>query len=98
MKTTQKEEIINVTIPFRKVWKKKKDGSWSGHMAFKFEDCIARVLEDGEEIGEIGARLGGGYEMQIKGEKETNLYATVNDIWNAYCKAIKRDDLIFTAK
>ncbi len=89
----QKEETIIVPIPFKKVWKKTEKG-WSGKMTLFFEDTTARVKDDNnKEIGTVKAGIGCKIFLQSK-DRETELYATPQDIWNAYCKAINKEDLI----
>jgi hypothetical protein len=56
---------------------------------------MAELMDGEEKIGHVAGRLGGGIELQLEGDenKELSLYASPKSIWNAYCKAINRENL-----
>ena len=89
------EEIIYLTIPFKKIWKKKPDGSRTASLGLKINDCKATVQDDeNKTIGSVCGRLGGGYEIMLNNhENEYDVWATHQSIWNAYCEAIEKPEL-----
>jgi len=85
-------EIINVTIPFKREKTVMPDGSERVNLTLRFSDTSAEVKDHkGDKIGYIGGGLGGHYEVSIEGK---SYYADPKDIWNAFCKAAKKDELI----
>ena len=87
------EEVIVVPIPFRREWTENDDGSISSKMVMAFADCQANLENDGKEIATLGGYLGAGYEIRIKGE-EHSLFASMKDIWNAYCGVVKKPEWV----
>ena len=50
----------------------------SGGMRFKFEDCTARVLDDGKEIGSVSGCIGAGISVEINGR---SWFLSAKAIW-----------------
>lgn len=73
---------INVIVPLK-----------SGGLRFKDSSHYGRVSDNsGNEVGSVGGVIGGGYEISIDGD---TFYFGPMDFWNAVCRAIGREDLIF---
>ena len=59
-----------------------------GTMHFAFQDCCAKVVLAGKEIGEITGCLGGGFEIKDEESKKT-YFISAQSIWEAFSNRIE---------
>jgi hypothetical protein len=86
---------MEIKVPINKTWKKQKDGSYTGNLAFTFSDTTIRITDDdGNDVASMAAGMGCSIWFRIKDDRELDHNINPYDLWEAYCKAVGREDLI----
>lgn len=90
------EDVVYITIPCKKSYDEK---GRLKHLTLTYQDTSIKVTDKDNNLrGKIDTGIGLNLYFFIEGQPQLGLYAENFDIWNSYCQAVDREDLMISRK